>query len=154
MPDKNDPSPPTGATAREGGAAATDHGAATVGDGNIAVTGDVQGGITIIQGAAPPGSAPPSAPPPPDTRDYDLAAVRDLLLAAFTASDLRRLFLYTANAELRPLAQAFSPHDGLVEMVDRVLEFCQTRDLLPDLLAEVQRANPRQYARFAPQLQT
>jgi hypothetical protein len=152
MPDKNDPSPHTGATAREGGAAATDHGAATVGDGNIAITGDVQGGITIVQGGSPPARGRPQPLAPSDTRDYDLAAVRDLLLAAFSAPDLRRLFLYTANAELRPLAQQFSPSDGLADMVDRVTEFCHTRDLLADLLAEVQRANPRQYARFAPRL--
>jgi hypothetical protein len=154
MPEKKDPSPHTGAAAREGSAAATDRGAATVGDGNIAITGDVQGGVTIIQGAAPAARETPQPPAPSDTRSYDLAAVRDLLLAAFTAPDLRRLFLYTANAELRPLAQAFSPNDGLVAMVDRVIEFCHTRDLVPDLLAEVQRTNPRQYARFAHCLQT
>ena len=154
MPDKNGPSSQTGAAAREEGAAATDRGAATVGDGNIAITGDVQGGLTIIQGAVPPARDTPQSPAPPDTRDYDLAAVRDLLLAAFTASDLRRLFLYTANTELRPLAQQFSPNDGLVAMVDRVIEFCQARALFPDLLAEVQRANPRQYASFAHRLGT
>jgi hypothetical protein len=82
----------------------------------------------------------------------DLQVVRDLLLAAFTADDLRRLFLYTANAELRPLTREFSPRDGLAAMADKAIEFCQVRDLLPELLAEVQRANPRQYARFAPGL--
>jgi hypothetical protein len=131
---------------------ATGRGAATVGDGNIAITGDVQGGVTIIQGAAPAPAASPAVPAAPDMGDHHLAVVRDLLLAAFTAPDLRRLFQYTANTELRPLAQASSPSDGLTAMVDRVIEFCHTRDLLPDLLAEIQRANPRQYAHFAPRL--
>jgi hypothetical protein len=152
MPDDTDQRAQTDAAAGKGSTAATDRGAAMVGDGNIAITGDVQGGVTIIQGGAPPARGTPQPPTPSDTRSYDLAALRDLLLAAFAAPDLRRLFLYTANTELRPLAQEFSPSDGLVAMVDRVIEFCQTRDLVPDLLQEVQRANPRQYAHFAPRL--
>jgi hypothetical protein len=82
----------------------------------------------------------------------ELAAVRDLLLAAFTAPELRRLFLCTSKAELQPLAREFSPNDNLPAMVDRTIEFCQTRALVPELLAEVQRANPRQYASFASRL--
>jgi hypothetical protein len=75
-----------------------------------------------------------------------------LLLAAFTAEDFRRLFLYSSNVELRPLIQEFSPGDGLAAMVDRAIIFCQTHRLLPDLLREVERANPRQYAQFAGRL--
>jgi hypothetical protein len=87
--------------------------------------------------------------PEPEGAAPDLAVVRDLLLAAFTVPDLRRLFLYTTDAELRPLLKAFSPNDGLATMADRAIEYCQIRNLLPNLLCEVQRANPRQYARFA-----
>jgi hypothetical protein len=152
MTDDTGQSARAGATARDGSAAATDRGAATVGDGNITITGDVQGGVTIIQGdAAPTGAVPPPAAPP-DTGGYNLAAVRDLLPAAFTAPDLRRLFLYTANDDLRPLTQLFSPNDGLAAMVERTIEFCLTRNLLPILLQEVERANPRQYAQHAHQL--
>jgi hypothetical protein len=89
---------------------------------------------------------------PATGRGPDLQVVRDLLLAAFTASDFRRLFLYATHAELRPLTQEFSPSDGLAAMAGKAIEFCQVRDLLPELLAEVQRANPRQYARFAGRL--
>ena len=81
--------------------------------------------------------------------DYNLAAVRDLLLAAFTAADLRRLFLYSGNAELQPLTRQFSDGDGLEAMVEKTIQHCAKQGLFPDLLAEVQRANPRQYARFA-----
>jgi len=87
-----------------------------------------------------------------EARDYDLAAVRDLLLSAFTAEDLRRLFLYTTHPALRPLIQEFSPNDGLAAMVDKTVTFCQTQRLLPDLLREVEDANPRQYAHFAGRL--
>jgi 3',5'-cyclic AMP phosphodiesterase CpdA len=96
-----------------------------------------------------------TTPPPAtavDTGNYRLAVVRDLLLAAFTAEDLRRLFFYTPNAELRSVIQEFSSHDGLAAMVDKVISFCQSRALLPDLLREVRRANPKQYARHEKRL--
>lgn len=37
-------------------------------------------------------------------------------------------------------------------MMDKTIEFCQVRGLLPDLLREVERANPRRYAGFAQRL--
>jgi len=99
-------------------------------------------------------SAPgPSAPAPQTaTRQYNPAAVRDLLLKAFTAADFRRLFLYTSHPDLRSLVQEFGSGDGLAKMVDTAIEQCATRDLLPDLLREVQKANPRMYARHEPGL--
>jgi hypothetical protein len=80
--------------------------------------------------------------------DLDLAVLRDLLLDAFSAADLRRLVLYTANAELQAIGREFSDSDGLATMVDKTIQYCQTRDLLSDLLHEVARANPRQYIRY------
>jgi hypothetical protein len=78
--------------------------------------------------------------------------VRELLLAAFTAADLRRLFFYTSQRELRPVVEELSPNDGLAAMADKAIEFCLARDLLPTLLREVERANPRRYATFASRL--
>jgi hypothetical protein len=135
------------ARADQGSAAATGRGATAAGSGNIQVTGDVQGGVTIFQSGWPP-----AAGAEVDTGGYDLQAVRDLLLAAFTAPDLRRLFLYTPNAELRRLSREFGPNDGLNAMVETAIQFCLARRLLPDLLGEVERANPRQYAHFAGRL--
>jgi hypothetical protein len=103
-------------------------------------------------GEHPAGDIPRESAAAADAGGQVPAAVRDLLLAAFTAEDLRRLFLYTSNADLHPLLQAFSPSDGLAAMVDKTITFCQTRDLLPDLLREVEGANPRQYAHFAQRL--
>ena len=37
-------------------------------------------------------------------------------------------------------------------MVDRVIEFCLARALFPELLREVEQANPDQYARHRPRL--
>ncbi|MBN1660287.1 MAG: CHAT domain-containing protein [Anaerolineae bacterium] len=91
-------------------------------------------------------------PQPLDPAGYNLQAVRELLLAAFTAQDFHRLFLYTADDRLRPLIHEFSPADGLADMVDEAIGFCMTRRLLPALLAAVERERPGQYAAFAPRL--
>lgn len=80
--------------------------------------------------------------------NYHLAVVRDLLLAAFDVQGLRNLFQYTTNPDLKPLDQRFSPNDGLTDMVDRTIGYCQKRDLLTALLQEVQRVNPRMYSQF------
>jgi hypothetical protein len=95
---------------------------------------------------------PPAGGAEVDTGGYDLQLVRDLLLVAFTAPDLRRLFVYTANAALRPLSREFSPNDGLNAMVERTIQFCLGQRLLGELLGEVERVNPRQYAHFAGRL--
>ena len=121
---------------------------------NITISGGVVGAIggrrhDIQQGA---GAEPAASHGPEAAQGYDLAAVRGLLLAAFGAEELRRLFLYTSSAGLRPLTREFGPSDGLVTMVDRVIRFCLTRALFPDLLREVRQANPGQYARFEPRL--
>jgi hypothetical protein len=94
----------------------------------------------------------PAVSPPASAGAYDLAAVRDLLLQAFTAADFRRLFLYTGHPDLRSLVQEFGDGEGLATMVDRAIEYCVTRDLLLDLLREVQGANPRMYGRYEPRL--
>lgn len=94
----------------------------------------------------------PSTTEPVTTSDYDPAVVRDLLLAAFTAQNFRRLFLYASDPGLKLLTQEFSPNDGLSAMVDKAIEHCQTRDLFRSLLREVEQANPRLYARFESRL--
>jgi 3',5'-cyclic AMP phosphodiesterase CpdA len=137
--------------ADQGSAAAAGRGVAQTGTGGFAFTGDIQGGVTIVQGGKAPGSTP-TASAPPDTGGYDLSAVRDLLLAAFTADELRRLFLYTSHAELRTLPREFASGDGLAAMVEKTIQFCLARALLSDLLHEVERENSRQYARFVNRL--
>lgn len=89
---------------------------------------------------------------PMNIENPSLTVVRDLLLAGFSAADLRRLFLYSSHPGLRALTQRFSPNDGLAAMVEKTVEYCQDQGLMAELLHEVEQANPRQYARFAPQL--
>jgi hypothetical protein len=88
----------------------------------------------------------------PEIGGYDLQAIRELMLAAFSRADLRRLFRYTSNRNLRPLAEELGPKESLPEMVDLTIEYCAKRLLLPDLLEEVKRENPRQYSRYEPRL--
>jgi hypothetical protein len=126
--------------------------------GHITITGGTVGAIggrghRIEQAPTPAGEAPPTPPgqasgSSPIAQAYDLAAVRDLLLEAFTAVDLRRLFEYSERPELRPVVREFGAGDGLTDVADKAIAFCRTRDLLPELLAEVARLRPRPYARY------
>jgi HEAT repeat protein len=73
---------------------------------------------------------------------YRLSKYRRLLLDRFTSNpdDLRRLFFYTANPNLRPLYNQLTKWDSLEDLIAKILEYCQQRELLPDLLHEVEKA--------------
>jgi len=87
------------------------------------------------------------------TACYDVRAVHDLLVKAYKADDLRRLFMYSANPELRPLRDELGDADGLEEMVEKVIRFCKTRAILAELLREVAEDRPRVFERFASRVQ-
>jgi hypothetical protein len=79
---------------------------------------------------------------------HDIAAVRKLLLAAFTPEELRRFC--QDRPTFKPVMTKFGPGMGLDDMIDRVIDCCETHGLFDELLAEVKAANPRQYEQFAP----
>jgi formylglycine-generating enzyme required for sulfatase activity len=81
-----------------------------------------------------------------DAQQYSIATIRQLLLAAFTPEELRR-FCYD-RPTFRPIVDLFGPGLGAVDMVDRVVEYCDRNLLLDELLAELKKHNPPQYARF------
>jgi formylglycine-generating enzyme required for sulfatase activity len=83
-----------------------------------------------------------------DAQQYNMATIRQLLLAAFTPEELDRLFRFSADPQLQNVAQEFSPGDGLTMMADKAISYCQRHLLVPDMLAEVRLANPRQYAHY------
>ena len=60
-----------------------------------------------------------------DTTEYNLKAIRELLLAAFIAEDLRRFC--RDDPRFRPIYRRFAPGDGLEDLVDEVIDYCQTR---------------------------
>ncbi len=84
------------------------------------------------------------------TASYNVGAIRELLLAAFTPQDLRRFC--QDRLLFQPIVVRFGPGHGLDDMVDEVIDYCRTRLLWDDLLADVKEANPLQYARFEPAL--
>jgi len=81
---------------------------------------------------------------------YNLAAIRQLLIAAFTPKELRRFC--QDRPFLRPVVDRFGPDHGLDDMVDEVITYCGTELLWDELLAVLAEAKPRQVARFEPQL--
>ena len=80
----------------------------------------------------------------------NIAAIRELLLAAFTVEGLRRFCL--DQPLFLPLANKFSPDHGLDDLVDRTISYCRTQHLWQELLTEVQKVNPRQYDRYESRL--
>jgi hypothetical protein len=85
-----------------------------------------------------------------DTPEYDIANIRELLTAAFTAKQLRR-FCYDRST-FRPVVDEFAPDHGLADMVDQVIDYCHTHLLWDELLTDVALVRWRQYARFQPRL--
>ncbi|MBN1813062.1 MAG: NACHT domain-containing protein [Anaerolineae bacterium] len=76
----------------------------------------------------------------------NMDAIRQFLLAAFSAEELRRFCL--DHDAFRLIVHNFGPKYNLNDMVDEVLFYCEPRGLLDQLLATAQEINPGQYARF------
>jgi hypothetical protein len=105
---------------------------------------------TSVAAEQPPAEAGSFEPLQIDLDCPPIQAIRQLLLAAFTPQSLRRFC--QDRPPFRPLLNEFSPQHGLSDMVDEVISATDKGLLWDDLLAEVARAHPRQYARFEPQL--
>ena len=104
---------------------------------------------------APPksstGSVPAAGMPiQVDPDNPPIAAIRELLEAAFTPPKLRSFC--QDRPQFRDLIHHFGPGHGLEDMVGEVIDYCRTQLLWDELLAEVAVANPKQYARFEPRL--
>jgi hypothetical protein len=85
-----------------------------------------------------------------DRGEYDMATVASLVRDSFTARELQRFC--RDRTIFSPVSSRFGPMFSLEDMIDVLLEHSQKRLLLTDLLLEIQRYNPRQYQRYAPQL--
>jgi hypothetical protein len=87
---------------------------------------------------------------PADLDQYNIPAVRNLILDAFGPTDLRRF------CQDRPLfaslLNTFGPGWGLQEMAFALIEHCQRQLLFSELLSEIRVFNPRQYERYSTQL--
>ena len=83
-----------------------------------------------------------------ESQRYDLKAIRQLLLAAFSAEELHDLFYFSKTPELREVPNQFAPGDSYPTMVRKAVRYCNSRYLLGELLAEVKEANPRAFEKF------
>jgi len=117
----------------------------------------VKGGIhdsIIVGGNVSSGNTTPSdgsERPAPNSEvgtEYDIATIRQLLLAAFTSQTLRRFC--QDQPVFRPVVNDFGPGHSLNEMVDRVIDYCEMHLFFDELLAHMRKVNPGQYARFEP----
>jgi hypothetical protein len=85
-----------------------------------------------------------------DPANPPIAAIRGLLEAAFTPKTLLR-FCQDRPA-FQPIVKDFSPNDGVADMADEVISLCWTDLLWDELLTEVAKLKPKQYAQFEAQL--
>jgi hypothetical protein len=76
-----------------------------------------------------------------DRFDYNLRAIRELVLAQFTKETFRDLLLGSDRPALKPLLHEFSSDDDLQVMVWKALVYCERRALLPDLLQAVEQSS-------------
>jgi hypothetical protein len=97
--------------------------------------------------------------PPPDLADLHIdpddppyGALRALLAEAFLPEELRRFCL--ERKAFRPVVGRFGTGHGLDDMIDELFDYCRTRLLWDELLAEVTRDRPEQVARFADRLRS
>lgn len=82
--------------------------------------------------------------------EYDIGQIHSLLLAAFTPEELRRFC--RDRPRFRPILDKFGPGQGKDDMVDRVIDYAESKGLLSELVAEIKKENPCQFDRFAEKL--
>jgi outer membrane protein assembly factor BamB len=119
-------------------------GAVPAGAGGVAVGGDVQG--DVITGR--PEHFPPEEKEPAVGTGWNTAAVRDLLLAAFSDEELVTFCFDYFPAVYEELGGGM----GKGQKVQRLLDYCLRHGQMEELLARVREYNPAQYARFAARL--
>ena len=101
------------------------------------------GGTPRPPQAGQPNTPPPSTPAPAQPA-INTAAVRELLMAAFSDEELTT-FCYD---NFRPVYEEFATGMSRTGKVQRLVETCDRRGEIAGLLARVERANPYQYDRF------
>lgn len=87
-----------------------------------------------------------------DEQSYDIAAIRTLLSNAFTTKTLPRFC--QDRPRFRRIKDGFSSNDGLDDMVDKLIDYCEVHLFWDELLAAVKQEYPRQYARYESSRQT
>lgn len=78
---------------------------------------------------------------------YNIRAIRKLLTTAFETDESLRQFC-TDFPEFQPVTERFSSGMGKDQMIQRLIEYSQSKVLTAQLLALVQEDNPAAYAQF------
>lgn len=100
--------------------------------------------MRAVRRPSPAGALSPSPGSPQET--YNMPAIRNLLQDALSAQELGQFCGDRPTFE--PVLDLFGPKFSKSEMVDTLLEYCQRREMLPYLLAEIKKVNPRQYDKY------
>ncbi len=82
--------------------------------------------------------------------NWNTAVIRELLTRSFDAGELRTLCF--DDPDLKPALNRFGNGMGKSRMIQRLIEYCEQRELMDVLLQRVREMNPRQYANYASQL--
>jgi hypothetical protein len=77
---------------------------------------------------------------------YNLRNIRKLLTVAFTDDELRQL-CYDVS-QFRPVYEQFSAGMGKGQMIQHLIEYCERKGLMEELLAVVRDEVPGRYAEF------
>ncbi|MGD8475459.1 MAG: hypothetical protein PVH59_15185 [Anaerolineae bacterium] len=85
-----------------------------------------------------------------DQFEYNYRAIRELLLAAYSADELWALIVY--DEELGPLRHEFAPNDSIIALADKAIGYCTRRLLMEHFLGLVKENRPVPYARFEREL--
>jgi len=91
---------------------------------------------------------------PGQSEQYNLRAIRDLLLDAFNADELHDLFTFAETEELQAVPNEFAEGDGLPAKVRKAVTYCERHGLLGEMLAEVKAANRYAYEQYEATLGT
>lgn len=81
---------------------------------------------------------------------YDMAALRELLNAAFNDSELTTICF--DNPPLKPVYENFALGMGKAQKIQLLLDYCERNLFFDVLIAIIKAKNPRQYALFANKL--
>ena len=81
---------------------------------------------------------------------YNLRNIRKLLTATFTDAELRQLCYDVSR--FRPVYEQFSDGMGKGQMIQHLIEYCERKGLMEELLEVVQDEVPGRYAEFEDKL--
>ena len=87
-----------------------------------------------------------------DRFDYNLRAIRDLILAAYSADELRALVSW--DKELGQLHYEFADSDSILDLADKTIEYCLRYLLMDYFLSMVERERPVPYTQFKERLRS